>query len=396
MFLPMLTLPFLCLAFWALGGGRGEAPDEALANRGINLALPEVMPEQVELDKMQSYELAEEGRLAKKPVVWELDWGFSGNQDPDAGLDVDFRSGFGLEETELALMEKLEEIRFLAQDPEEPRVSEIGTPLPEPAGSGPKPSDPELLRLESMMENLVVNEDPEMERIDAMLDKLLDLQHPERVVKSPDSGVTGQPAFAVALEPVFPQLLIEPGLGEMEAERAKRRVEGNRFYSLENSSPVTLSGIRPAIEARVAGDQEIVSGASIELELAQAVYVQGLEFAEGTPVSGKCNLVGERLEIRVEAIRSGNMVLPVRLSVVGEDGLSGIRIPGMMARDALNRGMDDGVQTLDMLPLSSSWESRAAMAGMGTVKSLVSKRTREYRVNVKAGHPLLLMDLSGN
>lgn len=393
MFLPMLTLPFLCLAFWALGGGRGEAPDEALANRGINLTLPEVMPEQMELDKMQSYELAEEGRLAKEPVGWELDWGFTGNQEPDAGLDVDFRSGFGLEETELALMEKLEEIRFLAQEPEEPRVSGIGTPLPESAGSEPMPSDAELSRLELMMASLVENEDPEMERIDAMLDKLLDLQYPERVVKSPDSGVTGQTPFAVALEPVLQQPVIDPGLGEMATERS---VESNRFYSLENSSPMTLSGIRPAIEARVAGDQEIVSGASIELELVQAVYVQGVEFAEGTPVSGKCNLVGERLEIRVEAIRSGNLVLPVRLSVVGEDGLSGIRIPGMRARDALNRGMADGVQTLDILPLSSSWESRAAMAGMGTVKSLVSKRAREYRVTVKAGHPLLLMDLSGD
>ncbi|WP_026968182.1 conjugative transposon protein TraM [Algoriphagus terrigena] len=391
MVLPLLTLPFLCLAFWALGGGKASSPTKAPSEQGLNLRLPEVSPESEQLDKMQSYERAEEkARLQREPDFMEQDWEFQPNPDSHKmATEERMFTDFGLEETELALMKKLEEIQFLAKEPEEPTELDISEPLPELGGGRPESFEPDLRRLESKMVPAAGEMDPEMEKIDAMLDKMLDLQHPERVeerlARNPEKREV-EP-MAVRLDPFDPDVDSGWGVSEEAAER-------NGFYSLEDNKRVSLSGIRPAIEARVTVDQEIVTGASVELELAQPVYVRGMEFSEGTPVSGRCTLNGERLEIHVETIRLGNLIVPVRLSAVGQDGLPGIKIPGAIARDAAKQGIGDGVRSLNPMAMSDSWEAQATMTGMETVKGLVSKKSRLVRVTVKAGHPLLLKDLS--
>lgn len=65
LFLPLLTLPFIFFAFWALGGGKGATADPDSTEEGLNMALPEARVEEGVMDKMESYREAErkESRL---------------------------------------------------------------------------------------------------------------------------------------------------------------------------------------------------------------------------------------------------------------------------------------------------------------------------------------------
>jgi len=254
-------------------------------------------------------------------------------------------------------------------------------------------NDPELQKLESMMASAfsAETEDPEMERIDNLLDKLLDVQHPERVEKR---LMVERENF---LESVYS---VSTELEEDSKDRLEEDVDvvfqKNRFYSLEDNPVKSISGIKPAISAEVSQDQEVVSGASVELQLTQPVYIEGIEFGVGTPVTGVATLVGERLKVEVTKIRLNDLIIPVSLTAIDLDGITGIRIPDSITRNTVKQGAVNGLQAMNQLSVSNTWESQASLAGLETVKGILSKKAKLIKVTVKAGHPLLLIDSSNN
>jgi len=58
--LPLLVLPFMTMAFWALGGGKdGEANDQSEQQTGFNLKLPDAdFREEKPMDKLGYYDRA--------------------------------------------------------------------------------------------------------------------------------------------------------------------------------------------------------------------------------------------------------------------------------------------------------------------------------------------------
>ena len=392
--LPLLTLPFLCLTFWVLGGGKGVQQSEQQI--GLNMMLPEARIEATSLDKMESYKQAERKASQVREQI---------RMDPfanDLPVKVDTLLNFPLGyeqkntllETENAVQEKLADLQKLITQPElnEELVEEK---LPMEGGISQEAVlvDADLNRLESMMSAVIAPEmkDPEMERIDSMLDKLLDVQHPQRVQErlSKAKALKREAAFAVSLDRDVSQVE-----GFFESGYPNR--EQNGFYGLDSERKTPFSTILPAITAQVTTDQEVVSGASIELELTQTVFIQGVEFPKGTRVTGICSLNGERLNIEVASIRLDNLIIPVSLQAIDLDALAGIKIPNAITRDAVKQGAGDGIQSLNAMGMSSSWEAQASMAGMETIKGIISKKAKLVKVTVKAGHPLLLADLSGN
>ncbi|WP_339880165.1 conjugative transposon protein TraM [uncultured Algoriphagus sp.] len=391
--LPVLTLPFLCLAFWALGGGKHVEEFETASEKGLNMGLPEAYIEVGSMDKMKSYEEAERKasqlreQLRMDPFANRL------TQDTVPAKPGNLQESSRLSKTEDALQEKLADLQNLVSNPPVKKDPYSSPQLSSPIDKGQDSDlvDQDLKRLESMMAAVVEPgmEDPEMQRIDNLLDKLLDVQHPQRVEQrlSEARKLELQAAFAVSPEPNGAALQEEVGMGIVPTER-------NGFYTLENETRKSFSSIHPAISAQVTRDQEVVSGASIEMELTQPVFIEGIEFPKGTRVTGVCALRGDRLNINVQALRSGNLIIPVSLEATDLDALPGIKIPDAITRDAIKEGAGDGVESLGMMGMSSSWEAQASMAGMETVKGILSKKAKLVRVTVKAGHPLLLTDMS--
>lgn len=150
--------------------------------------------------------------------------------------------------------------------------------------------------------------------------------------------------------------------------------------------------ILPAIAAVVAEDKELVTGASVKLELSEDIIINGLQFDLGSELFGVCSLEGERLKITVNSLRHGNTIVPVNLQVYGLDAMEGIAVPGAIARNAVKEGATRGIQGYSPVQPGFSLESQLTATGVETAKSFLSKKSRLVKVNVKAGHPVLLVD----
>lgn len=396
--LPILTLPFLCLGFWALGGGTGISTGMEAQQEGLNMSLPEAQIETHALNKLESYEQAEKqaSKIREQRRMDPFSYNSTEKRDTLDFFATDSGRESALQQTEVQVHQKLVELEKLLsqpdikQEPVKQEMTSVGIrELPQANVLG----DPDMQRLEAMMTSVVEPEmeDPEMERIDSILDKLLDVQHPQRVHERllKTNALEREGAYSVCLDRDIPQ-------EENFKESANLERERNGFYSLGSDRQQSFATIQPAISAQVTKDQEVVTGASIEMELTQPVFIEGVEFLAGTRVTGVCSLNGERLNIEVKRIRSGNLIVPVNLKVVDLDALPGIRIPNAITRDAVKQGADDGIQDMNMMAMSPSWEAQASMAGMETVKGILSKKAKLVKVTVKAGHPLLLVDQSNN
>ncbi|WP_425637950.1 conjugative transposon protein TraM [Algoriphagus yeomjeoni] len=393
--LPILTLPFLCLAFWAMGGGTGE-PSIGEQQKGLNMTLPEAQVESIVLNKLESYEHAEKRALQVREQRRMDPFADSAIEKEDTLYRSTAYTGqkSTLQETENEVQEKLVVLEKLLNQPDmqqEPVGQEVVSA--ESPEQGSASADPDLQKLEALMASVTAPEmeDPEMERIDAMLDKLLDVQHPQRVHDrmSQIHEREGETVFSVSLVEHSTQV-------DSPKESVYSGGERNGFYSLDTDQQQSFATIRPAVSAQVTKDQEVVSGASIEMELTQSLFIDGVEFSAGTPITGVCTLNGERLNIAVRSIRSGNLIIPVDLEVVDLDALPGIKIPNAITRDAVKQGAGDGIQSMNRMGMTTSWEAQASMAGMETVKGILSKKAKLVKVMVKAGHPLLLADQAVN
>ncbi|MBN7817470.1 conjugative transposon protein TraM [Algoriphagus pacificus] len=386
MVLPLLTFPFLCLAFWALGGGKGSGTETGIEVSGLNLELPSPDINETSLDKLESYQQAD---LREKELKEQLRLDPFADYDEkrsDAFLSDTLKSG-NLLETEIALQEKLESFQQLIQESTVEPVS----PSEEIPEFEPKVNAGEIQQLEALMNSLNASDqvDPEMQQIDKMLEKLLDVQHPQRVHERMEASelAAKENVYAVSLEPIktLPKMHSNPNVQSV-----------NRFYGLEEKRVLDVPDIPPGIPARVTRDQEVVSGATLEMEFKEPVYVAGKSFPKGTLVTGICTLQGDRLKIEISAIRSGNFILPVSLTAMDLDAIEGIRVPDTITRDAVKEGTSGGIQSMGQLSLASSWEAQASMSGMETLKGILSKKARLVKVTVKAGHPLLLVDQSNH
>ncbi|PZX59334.1 conjugative transposon TraM protein [Algoriphagus ratkowskyi] len=402
--LPILTLPFLCLAFWAMGGGSGKSVEGNSRLPGLNMSLPQAHIGDDSMDKLESYRQAERKEYLLREQRRMDPFSEVENEKPDTsrGFLGGLEKANTLLQTEEEVQDKLANLQKLIIQSEvvdEPdlrknkSILSVASTSSSNSVQGNMSDDLEMKRLEAMMSSVIEPEmeDPEMERIDAMLDKLLDVQHPQRVHERllQTNALEREAVFSVRLDRDIPQ-------EENFKESANLQRERNGFYSLGSDRQQSFATIRPAISAQVTKDQEVVTGASIQLELTQSVFIEGVEFIPGTPVTGVCTLNGERLNIEVQRIRSGNLIIPVNMTAIDLDALPGIKIPNAITRDAVKQGAGDGIQSMNMMGMSSSWEAQASMAGMETIKGILSKKAKLVKVTVKAGHPLLLADLSGN
>jgi conjugative transposon TraM protein len=128
------------------------------------------------------------------------------------------------------------------------------------------------------------------------------------------------------------------------------------------------------------------------MKLTRDIYVNGVLIPKNQFIHGICVLSGERLKVDISTIRNGSAIYPVSLSVFDLDGLEGIHVPGAIARDVAKQSSNQALQDVQLNSLDPSIEVQAASAGIETVKSLVSKKTKLIKVSVKAGYKILLMD----
>ncbi|TXK31124.1 conjugative transposon protein TraM [Pontibacter qinzhouensis] len=426
MVLPLLALPFLALAFWNLGGGKGPAKGANAqgGQKGLNLQLPEAQLKKQHQDKLSHYDQAQQkarqlSAAGTSHLLQRL--GFSiGNEESQLQLTPDTTATATMafaDPQEEQLNRKLAQLEKAIQPPPLHHAAQQRkppTPVSLPA-SGNDRFQGEVDRLETLMQRMGGNgtagNDPEMQQLENMLERILDIQHPERVKQrlahqAPQrqqqtfalQASAGQAAITL-LEPVYASQAPREAGAQLDESRDTTPLSiltANAFYGLQDN--YTQAGTGEAgnvLEAAIHETRTLTAGATVKIRLLQDVHLSGRRVGKGSLLYGTCRLNGERLHIEVTSVLIQDAVVPVALAAYDLDGQEGLYIPGALTRDAAKQGADRAInQSLQLSALNPGIGAQAASAGIEAAKGLLSRQARQVKVTVNAGHRLLLRDQS--
>lgn len=404
MVLPLLTIPFLTMVFWAFGGGQGSGNKIDLNNAGLNLQLPDAnLKEDKNADKLSFYKAADADSLKRLELL---------RNDPyykdSAGNNQSFfmseaeslynplpsnnRLGYSPynETTDINERKIYKKINELNQQINYPDIvsSESDTSVhPREVEENDEQFPKEVDRLQDMMQQMNTTEevDPEMQQLNGTLDKILDIQNPQRIRERLKER------SLLRKETVFPvsKLPVDDNVSLLDTIK-KKNIAFNGFYGIEDN--IGQLNDNNAIEAVVHEDQILVDGAVIKLRLLNDIYINGMLIANGNFVFGIASLNNERLEVQINSVKNNQSLFPVRLEVYDMDGLPGIYIPGAISRDVAKQTADNSLQLLELTAMDPTFKAQAASAGMNAAKNLLSKKSKLIRVLVKAGYKVLLKD----
>ena len=364
MVLPLLVLPFLTMAFWALGGGKGTRNLTAVqdAQKGFNTELPQAKfnPDEKQ-DKFSIYESSAKDTQETNGIYSQLAFSESGEGLTDPNED--------------RINEKLAQINS-----EINRQTSEGSPYSSGRSrtngySGNMGTD--VTRLEDLMKNMQSGngDDPEMRQLNTLLEKVLDIQHPGRAREKQKEASLNNAEGAYAVHVA-------------DGQETKQGL----FSMAKDINSKYADYVANAIQAIIHQDQEIVSGSVVKLRLLDSIYVNGTLIPKNEFVYGIASVDAERLKIEIVTLRYRNSILPVALSAYDMDGLEGLYIPGAITRDAAKSGVDDAIQSLQIMTMDPSVSAQVAGAGIQAAKGLFSRKAKLVRVKVKAGYQLLLRD----
>lgn len=404
MVLPFLVIPFFTMAFWALGGGKGnDAPGVGVQSKGLNLQLPNAHFKEELEDKLSFYEKADKDSLKMAELMrndpyykQQLKDGQSNNEletmseqlasKHDQLITSPYQQkGAGkIEERVLNKIDDLQsELAKADQDKSFSTVNRQTQPQPQQVDGGEFSN--QVDRLEQMLEamNTSSEGDPEMDQVESALDKILDIQHPERVKERLKTQSLQHKDAA------FPVTVGDRKRTVGLLDTAHRPDQSSSFfYGVDH--PAKHFESQPSIAAIVPETQTLVSGAIIKLRLIDDIYINGTLIPKDNLVFGVAALNNERLQIEVSSIRYKQSLFPVKLAVFDLDGLPGIYIPGAISREVAKQSTDNSLQSIEMTTMDPSLKAQAAAAGIGAAKSLISKKVKLVRVMVKAGYRVLL------
>jgi conjugative transposon TraM protein len=399
--LPILVIPFLTMAFWALGGGKGNVTSTTMQKNalGLNLNLPSAnIKEDKDASKLSFYEKAKldeeknleamkndpyyklkgtdadsnmlETVVANSPTIFKPNETYSGlNNSPI------HPNGYS-DPNEEKIMSKLSMLQKEINKPQKQATAFDNKQYKNYEGGEELNGD--MDRLEEMMSVMKEKkgDDPEMQRLEGMLDKIMDIQHPERVKERIKEKSSKQSinAFTVTAKSASDTTVIG-------------------FFGLGKGPSSQQSN---AIEAVVNENQVLVNGAVIKLRLISDMHINNSKVSAGNFVFGVVSLNGERLEIEINSIRCDNSLYAVKMEVFDLDGLLGIYIPGAITRDVAKQSADNSLQLMELSSMDPSLKAQAAAAGVSTVKNLLSRKVKQVKVMVKAGYKVLLKNKSDN
>lgn len=338
MVLPLLVLPFLTMAFAALGGGSKAPVAEVQVSKGLNTVLPDAqLKGKNDQDKMSLYDQAQKD---------------SANQ---AGAELlashasifmpgDVRNG-KVDAAELAINDRLAQINAQVNAPAVPVRSGGGS---KPASGNDPSLSADVIRLEKLMQNMKepAGEDPEMQQLGSLMDKILAAQNPDLVRSAVAPSVLADSVFR-------------------------------------------------AIPAVVVGPVKVTQGSVIELQLLDSVTINGQLVFAGHSVFGTAEFSNQRIGLEIKNIRLGTSIIPVSLSTYDKrDGMRGINAPEALLSEAVGAGSVDAMSSIGLMGFDQNLGTQIAGAGLGAAKGLLSKKIKRVKQKLAAGYPVLLRDNS--
>ncbi|MET6997870.1 conjugative transposon protein TraM [Chitinophaga defluvii] len=420
---PLIIFPFVTVIFSLLGGGKGVAAPMQKGKDAFNYELPApILQDDSRMGKIDYYEKADRDsarwrEIAKRDPyydkmnggnaadVHDLDFnsykkeGSVNNSLKDGVVESPYSDNSEPDKNVIRVQQKLAQLNKELQRKEDIQPLNKESLLPVKDSPSVIPAVPsEVGQLEKMMQVLQdgSQSDPEMAKLDGMLDKILDIQYPSRIQDKmkKQSAEHKQLAYPVNRysEDIVPVSSLQPALSERNHYPGDSLVIGhqppNRFYSVDDD--ITSGEEDNAVSAEIPEYQTLVSGSTVKMRITSDVYIAGRLIPKNSCVYGVASINGERLQVEINSIRIDNSILPISLSAYDLDGMAGIYIPGAIARDVTKNSADQAIQGIPIMSMDPSLGVQAASAGIETAKSLLSKKVRLIKVNIKAGYQVLL------
>lgn len=407
LFMPVLVLPLLSLAFWALGGG-GTTIDGNENSESSNLIskLPDAHFDEKDKslwDKLSLYRKAEQDSLKQKAAekndpyfrLKTLDT----NTDTLRETGKDVNASLGTKQQDASpnvekINRKITELNRIVESSQD----RLPVPADPQAIETPGTSDDEIKRLEAIMSSMQESNTSnlEMEQIDGVLEKILDIQHPERVKERYHSQHKSISRPALEVQHHSRGLT----LNDLSATSHSVTLDSlrnlteflalNGFYGIDD--PTQEQPLSNSFKAAIYEDQKITSGSVVKLVTIERLTIGGLNIPAGKLIFGVASLNEQRLQIEIKTITNHNYVLPVELTVYDLDGLEGIYAPGAVELDAAKQSTNQALQELDILSMNPSIGAQAANVGIQTTKSILARKAKAVSVTVKSGHQVLLFN----
>ena len=394
--LPLFLIPFLTMAFWALGGGRER--DAAKEDKtGLNMQLPAAqLSDDADKTKLSFYETQEkQEREPFDSTIALPSYSEKWSSDPLKGYAERSPSLYDpapppfhqhRDTNEERVYQKLAELNTaLAKSSSGSKANAHQTP---PTQTGDD-TDDDIDRLTAMMQKKQTKRepDPELDQLNGMMEKILDIQHPERVKASQGENKTESDKESLPVHrPVTKatESLLDTGTSPQKSKAAFWSLVSNERQASENTT-----------EASVYQTQTLVTGSVITFRLLTDMQVGSSTIPKGSLLSGTCSLGEERLNVQVNSVRCGSSIYPVQLEAYDMDGIRGLYIPGAITRDVAKGSVDNAAQMLQLSTLDPSLKAQATTIGLDAVKSLLSKKAKLVRVVVKGGYRVLLKENNG-
>lgn len=402
---PLLILPFATMLFWVLGGGRdAQTAISEEKKTGFNMLLPNAkLKEDSGLDKMSYYDQAAVDSIKlqeqkKKDPNYALRPNDEGYPESESytGLELgswnNKKAGLNTasfkDDNEQQLYQKLQALQKAIAEP--PKSAGYGQDMREfQYAKMPYGETNEMKNLEQLMAamNASSEPDPELAQLGSMLENILDIQHPERVQEKlrKSSREQQKKVYSVSRKKETDDAsLLQP------LSKFSPMPKQNGFYSFPAAD--TVFDTENAIQAAVHETQTLINGSIVKIRLTGDIFLSGVRIPRNTFVYGTASLKGERLEIKIEAVRYQNSIFPIQLAVYDLDGIKGIYIPGTINRDVAKASADRSMQGIGLTGISDSWGAQATGIGVEAAKTLLSKKVKLIKVIVKAGYQVLLYD----
>jgi hypothetical protein len=338
--IPILILPFMTMAFWALGGGKDAGKSAAvIPDRGIDMALPSAQfKDNKQKDKMDIYQSAGKDTSKTKD-----------------GVSKNFIQAMGFNPKSVAHADSAKVTTTTAPvyansaDQQsakiEAKLAQLNRQIsqPQPATYASSEPDPEVKRLNKMMKTMrsTGGEDPEMKQLTNMLAKIQAIQNPDMV----------------------------------KAQTKKKKESESAFR---------------AIPAIIDGKQKVKDGAAVKLKLTDTITLKNQVLPKGQELFGVCQITNQRLLLTIQNIRLDKQIIPVNLTVFSLDGMPGIPAPEAELGGAASSGADNAIQSMQFLTMDQSLGAQAAAGGVNAAKGLFSKKVKKIKVKLQDQYPVLL------